>query len=396
MHCCSDSDFFLIWMELGWWRDSLGRQAWTYWLWSAASQCCAAQLGSLPRGWAGQAGRWRWRWSSCWSRRWSKAGHCYHCFTCICWAAAEKLLSSPGARVGPAGSQVGNLPGLGHSVAKGRGSNWNAWKRCHSALHCWIWRAGDDEYKGHRWGALLWLWGGCHQWWFRQVVGGCSPNLPRLGHGPGKLQSAVDSYPLAHLGPSYERRRSKCVLLLGLLQYNQTKMLLCHVWISHVLHVWTTCLNVHSYARTNDFMFKSGTNVGYQTPAAQSGEKSCRQIEFLSKVVSPESQKTVSPKSQAEPPGAPIIRRDIFCCLVLQSHHICHFFRYTFQNVRFNTKYNYCLNCSLLLLLKPAWKTFRIWVSTHKYCVDTLTELKLDFLFLQILGDLGPKALTIQ
>ena len=228
------------------------------------------------------------------------------------------------------------------------------------------------------------------------MVGGCSPNLPRLGHGPGKLQSAVDSYPLAHLGPSYERRRSKCVLLLGLLQYNQTKMLLCHVWISHVLHVWTTCLNVHSYARTNDFMFKSGTNVGYQTPAAQSGEKSCRQIEFLSKVVSPESQKTVSPKSQAEPPGAPIIRRDIFCCLVLQSDHICHFFRYTFQNVRFNTKYNYCLNCSLLLLLKPAWKTFRIWVSTHKYCVDTLTELKLDFLFLQIPGDLGPKALTIQ
>ena len=90
------------------------------------------------------------------------------------------------------------------------------------------------------------------------------------------------------------------------------------------------------------------------------------------------------------------VAANIFCCLVLQSDHICHFFRYTFQNVRFNTKYNYCLNCSLLLLLKPAWKTFRIWVSTHKYCVDTLTELKLDFLFLQIPGDLGPKALTIQ
>ena len=59
------------------------------------------------------------------------------------------------------------------------------------------------------------------------------------------------------------------------------------------------------------------------------------------------------------------VAANIFCCLVLQSHHICHFFRYTFQNVRFNTKYNYCLNCSLLLLLKPAWKTFRIWVSTH-------------------------------
>ena len=86
-------------------------------------------------------------------------------------------------------------------------------------------------------------------------------------------------------------------------------------------------------------------------------------------------QRTVSPKSQSElfhqrvrklfhqshkqnrlgrPSSGERVAANIFCCLVLQSHHICHFFRYTFQNVRFNTKYNYCLNCSLLLLLKPA------------------------------------------
>ena len=70
--CCKIKRFKLsneiLNLAKGWWRDSLRRRVWTYWLWSAVSQDCVALLESLPPGWAGRAGRCRW-WRPSWSSR---------------------------------------------------------------------------------------------------------------------------------------------------------------------------------------------------------------------------------------------------------------------------------------------------------------------------------------
>ena len=130
--CCKIKRFKLsneiLNLAKGWWRDSLRRRVWTYWLWSAVSQDCVALLESLPPGWAGRAGRCRWRRPS-WSSRVS--GWPDHRVTVSpvvagrqvgnYWAGAL-LARTLGPWCGCHRPRSGNLPCLGHSAAWREGS----------------------------------------------------------------------------------------------------------------------------------------------------------------------------------------------------------------------------------------------------------------------------------